>query len=703
MKKITLYIALIIFSNSFAQQVSSIDVIQHANDFLDYQWIVSSANISTGTYTSNYSCSDASNKYVVTPDWVNDTSSTNKSSIPYKWGGFSSLSGFQTGITNGKFAGDIQTRHPGNTSVHYSCGTSAAVGLDCSGFTSRCFELSSHISTYGMGHSSEFGTYASYNDIQPGDIANHPSSHVRLIVHVNANGTVNTIEAGAGNNLWQVFPANYSTSGLVNYGYDPQYYIHMTHDGESKPENDLCEDTTTLLSHASCQATAGNLVGATEDVNLSLGICDTYTGNDSGKGVFYKFLAIETTENITLTPQTTDIDPVLVLYSGNDCSNLTQIACANNAGAGTQEQIVYNNCTPGENYWVRVYNHGNAIVSQGNFNVCVTHTPTQAVYLQYSLAVLADGGMAGNGNQDNIINPGETISLALQLYNAGNSTAHNVSASISTTDADINIIQNTINFNDIDSNATSISMGLLFDVNNLCMQKDTYLQISMQSDEGTWTQNLPIHIITNDTADLRYAGNVIHDGLGGGIGNYNQIVNPGEEIDMNIKIKNIGKQTAQNVIVNLSTTDPDITITDNQVNMGDILSGETVTSNGDFDYSVTATCLDKDIEFNLLISSSEGNWDAPFIIHVSSSNNVAEINKDLFKIYPNPSHHYINISKLYHQNIQNISIYTMNGKKIFSSGQDTYRIDISNYKQGLYILEIISDDQHINRFKIIKN
>ncbi len=696
--------ALIVLLPVFGQQISSIDVIQNANDFLDYQWIVSSANISTGTYTSDYGCSDATSKYVVTPDWVNDTSSTNKTSIPYKWGGFSSLSGFQSGITNGKFAGDIQTRHPGNTSVHYSCGTSAAVGLDCSGFTSRCFELPSHVSTYGMAHSSDFGSYASYNDVQPGDLANHPSSHVRLIVHINANGTVNTIEEGAGNNLWQVFPNTYSTSGLVNYGYNPQYYVHMTHDGESKPENDLCEDATTLLSHASCQATAGNLVGATEDANLSLGICDTYTGADSGKGVFYKFLAVETTENITLTPQTTGIDPVLVLYSGNDCSNLTQIACANNAGAGAQEQIVYTNCTPGTYYWLRVYNHGNSTVSEGNFNICVTHSPTQPVYLQYSLAVLSDGGFGGgSGNEDDDINPGETISLALQLYNAGNATAHNVSASISSNDSDINVTQNSINFNDINSNATAISMGLLFEVNNLCMQKDTYLQVTMHSDEGTWTQDLPIHIITNDGADLRYAGNVIHDGIGGGIGNYNQIVNPGEDIDMNIKIKNIGKQTAQNVVATLSTTDSDINITDNQVNLGNILSGETITSNGDFDYNVSANCPDKDITFNLLISSTEGNWDAHFTIHVSNPSDVAEIDKLLFKVYPNPTHHYINIQKLYNQDIQNISIYAISGKRVYTSGQDMQKIDISNYKPGLYILEITSNKQRINRFKIIIN
>lgn len=61
--------------------------------------------------------------------------------IPYKWGGFDSLASFDTGLRAGKAAGDLynaEKRRQGGAAV-----SSHAVGIDCSGFISRCWRLSS--------------------------------------------------------------------------------------------------------------------------------------------------------------------------------------------------------------------------------------------------------------------------------------------------------------------------------------------------------------------------------------------------------------------------------------------------------------------------------------------------------------------------------------------------------------------------------
>ncbi len=700
MKNIFTYIFVLITSLSFAQ-ISSIQVIRNANNFLNAQWTVSANNITTGAYTSQYSCSDATNKYVRTPDWVNDLNDTHKTSIPYKWGGFSSLSGFIDGIANGKYAGDIQTRHPDNTSQHYYCGTSAAVGLDCSGFTSRCFELSSHISTYGMAHNSNmFGFYNSYNDAQPGDIANKSASHVRLIVHINANGTLNTIEEGSGGGLWCVFPATYSASALLNANYQPQYYNNMTHDGETVPENDECTNAISLLSHSNCQQTAGSLMGATADAQ-GLGSCDTYTGSDSGKGVFYSFLATETTHTITVTPTTTDTDPVIVVYSGNDCNSLTEMTCMNATGINSQEQIIYSNFTVGQRYFVRVYHYGNSQITDGDFNICITHTPTQPAYIQYVNKITSDGILGGTGNGDGELNSGETISLGFQLYNSGSATAHNVSVDISCSDRDINITQSHLAFPDIDANSIITASGLLFEINRLAVAKDFDISLTINADEGTWNQTVSLHITTSDVADLRFSHYGIHDGLGGGLGNRNQIVEPGESIDLDAYIKNIGQQTAHNVVIELSTSDSDINITDNHINIGDINSGQTLIG-ADFDFDVTSTCPDKDVVFQLLISSSEGNWQEDFVLHVQSTNAIKDKLTQSIIVFPNPTNRLIKIKNHSGVDIKEISIFSVAGEKLLWQKNNLNTIDLSNFDSGLYLLQIVTTSNQKLIYKVIK-
>ncbi len=701
MKKIITYI-LLLTSTVFYSQISSIQVIRNANDFLNAQWTVSANNTTTGTYTSQYGCSDATNKYVKTPSWVNDLSNTHKTSIPYKWGGFSSLSGFNSGIASGKYAGDIQTRHYDNSSVHYSCGTSAAVGLDCSGFTSRCFELSRHYSTYGMAHtSSMFGFYSSYNDAQPGDLANKSASHVRLIVHINANGTVNTIEEGGGGGLWRVFPATYSTSSLLNYDYQPQYYNNMSHDGESVPDNDECTDAKFLLSHQNCQPTVGTLIGASSDAQ-GLGSCDNYSGTNSGKAVYYKFLATENAHTITVTPTTTDTDPVVIVYSGNDCNNLTEMTCMNASTANVQEQIIYSNFTPGQTYYIRVYNYGNTVLTDGNFNICITHSPTQVAYIQNVNKIASDGILGGVGNGDGKLNPDETISLGFQLYNSGSGTAHNVSVDIACTDTDIDITQSHLTFPDINSNTIVTGTGLLFEINRLAIDKDFDIQLSINSDEGAWTETIPLHITTSDNAEMRFSHFSVHDGFGGGLGNRNQIVDAGESIDLDTYIKNIGKQTAHNVVIVLSTTDADINITDNQVNIGDVNSGQTRVG-ADFDFDVTSTCPDKDITFQLLISATEGNWQEEFVLHVRNTSKITtEKLKNAFIIFPNPTSDYINIRNLEDNLIKEVSIFTIAGKEILHQSVSLNHIDISHIDTGIYILQIVTENQQVFNYRIIK-
>lgn len=160
--------------------------------------------------SKNLSVSDVSapdGDIVRTPSWLVVGSNAR---VAYKWGGFNTLAEYDAGLANGKFAADINTDGV----------SSYAVGVDCSGFVSRCWQMGSHYSTSSMPAITT--QYASWNDLKPGD-AIHKIGHVRLFVNRNPNGTLRVVESSARG--WDVSYWTYATSDLTTY--TPRYYNNM--------------------------------------------------------------------------------------------------------------------------------------------------------------------------------------------------------------------------------------------------------------------------------------------------------------------------------------------------------------------------------------------------------------------------------------------------------------------------------------------
>ncbi|MFZ2323383.1 MAG: T9SS type A sorting domain-containing protein [Ignavibacteriaceae bacterium] len=179
-----------------------------------HQYECSSSNLAASGVTA------PDGDVVQTPGWL--VVGTN-ARIPYMWGGFSSLAQFDAGLTNGKYAGDINTAEV----------SSYAVGVDCSGFVSRCWQLSYHSSTSDMPNITT--QYSSWDDLKPGD-AIHKVGHVRLFVARNLNGSFKVVES-AGRD-WDVSYWSYTTSDLS--AYTPRYYNNI--------ENNYNTQQPTLLS-----------------------------------------------------------------------------------------------------------------------------------------------------------------------------------------------------------------------------------------------------------------------------------------------------------------------------------------------------------------------------------------------------------------------------------------------------------------------
>ena len=142
-----------------------------------------------------------------TPDWLVVGINAR---IPYKWGGFNTLSQFDAGLASNRYAGDIHTDGV----------SSYAVGVDCSGFVSRCWKLTYHASTSYMPNITN--QYSSWDDLKPGD-ALHKVGHVRLFVEKNINGSLKIVESTSRG--WGVSYWSYTTSDLG--AYTPRYYNNM--------------------------------------------------------------------------------------------------------------------------------------------------------------------------------------------------------------------------------------------------------------------------------------------------------------------------------------------------------------------------------------------------------------------------------------------------------------------------------------------
>ena len=193
-----------LFKNEQLQDVTPEEALSIADTYVALYWDCQQKNLTNGIVTDSYGYK------VRTPDWLY-IGKVHR--VPYKWGGFETVQQFKDGIKAGKYAGDNYTSK--------CCGSSSAVGVDCSGFVSRCWKLSSHYST-SMMDDEITKPYDSWDQVRPGD-ACHKVGHVRLIVERKSNGSIDMVESAGFN--WRVSYTNYYYYQISSY--TPRYYVRM--------------------------------------------------------------------------------------------------------------------------------------------------------------------------------------------------------------------------------------------------------------------------------------------------------------------------------------------------------------------------------------------------------------------------------------------------------------------------------------------
>ncbi|MCF8083469.1 MAG: hypothetical protein K9M96_10255 [Deltaproteobacteria bacterium] len=132
---------------------------------------------------------------------------------------------------------------------------------------------------------------------------------------------------------------------------------------------------------------------------------------------------------------------------------------------------------------------------------------------------------------------------------------------------------------------------------------------------------------------LKYWSHTIDDNPSGGSnGNDDGQVNPGEDIELWMTLKNTGNADAHNVSAELSTSDSYVTITDPIISSWHDIPAGTTKEENDFDFHVASDCPDgHNITFNLAISADEGNWNDSFSITVHSGSQTLSISGTVYE------------------------------------------------------------------------
>jgi len=112
------------------------------------------------------------------------------------------------------------------------------------------------------------------------------------------------------------------------------------------------------------------------------------------------------------------------------------------------------------------------------------------------------------------------------------------------------------------------------------------------------------------------------DNAGSSSGNDDGYINPGEDIELRVSLKNFGTQTANSATATITTNDDFVTITDAVEDFGNIPSGNSVYCTDDFDISIAEGVLgDTEIRLDIVIEDNTGNtWNDIIFLVVEGAN-----------------------------------------------------------------------------------
>jgi hypothetical protein len=198
--------------------------------------------------------------------------------------------------------------------------------------------------------------------------------------------------------------------------------------------------------------------------------------------------------------------------------------------------------------------------------------------------VIADSYLVNDalGNNNGKLDYGETVILDMTLKNLGPENAENVTATISSTDEFVTVIDNTAEAGTIPSNQTALVSGAFSIMASGHVPNGHNIRIDMEAGDGDTIWNSSFNIKAYAPI-LEYVNFTVSDING----NNNGRLDPGETADLIVSITNKGGADAHDVIGMLDSDDPYIQIESDSVMFGDISQNATITQT----FPVTAVVI----------------------------------------------------------------------------------------------------------------
>lgn len=202
-----------------------------------------------------------------------------------------------------------------------------------------------------------------------------------------------------------------------------------------------------------------------------------------------------------------------------------------------------------------------------------------ARYVSYLRSTILDP--APGGNNDSILNPGETVNIPTWVKNWGQETAMTVSAKLRTHDPNAQVTDSARTFGSIaagDSAFTGVpGFGLHVNSGLANGYAVACSLVCSDANDSTWVSNVTF-LVGTPVLDRRTVA-VVDTAHGG---NGNGRIDPGETVDLVITIANTGLGHGYNCRGVLRSTDSRLQILDSAANYGTVRKGDSALNAADF-------------------------------------------------------------------------------------------------------------------------
>jgi Peptidase family C25/Propeptide_C25/FlgD Ig-like domain/Carboxypeptidase regulatory-like domain len=227
--------------------------------------------------------------------------------------------------------------------------------------------------------------------------------------------------------------------------------------------------------------------------------------------------------------------------------------------------------------------------------------PTERFINIFDIQIDDDNQGSSNGNNNGIVNSGETIELGIDLKNFGASSVNGVEAELISISDNVVIIDDTESYGSIAANSHQFSdddFDFLVDAATL---GGTEIEFELRITDNIGNEWF-------DYFSLPVEGAILYESGYGFPGNVNGILEPGEFSELSIVIENLGTVDAEGVCGILSCETGELLISDNQGYFGDIDAGfQTQNLNDTFELTALSSLIPGSlISVNLQLFNSAG-------------------------------------------------------------------------------------------------